>query len=315
MAAGSLIGAVGLVGLAYAADPVSFLIVWAVLGIAMATGLYTPAFSSLGRIFGAEARRPITTLTLIGGFASTVSWPATYFFIEAAGVRGTFLIYAALLALVAAPLHAFALPRHHAHSRPAAPDKISPTQKPLPARGTIFLLVAAAFAAYAFVPSALGAHMLAIFDRMGLEPRTVVLIGMLFGPAQVAARLCEFFFAREVHPLLIARGAAILMLVAFLLLALFGASPLVAAAFAILFGACNGLITIATGTVPLALFGAEGYGRLLGRIGGPSRLLQAVAPLAIAFAIERYSDPAALSIIAAFAAVALLCFLFIRHPA
>ena len=138
MAAGSLIGAAGLVGLAFAADPVSFLIVWAVLGVAMAAGLYTPAFSSLGRIFGAEARRPITTLTLIGGFASTLSWPATYFLIEAAGVRGTFLIYAALLALVAAPLHAFALPRHHAHSRPAAPDQIAPTQKPLPARGRDF---------------------------------------------------------------------------------------------------------------------------------------------------------------------------------
>jgi MFS family permease len=315
MAAGSLIGAAGLVGLAYAADAVSYLAVWAVLGVAMAAGLYTPAFSSLGRIFGAEARRPITTLTLIGGFASTLSWPATYFFLGTAGLRDTFLIYAVLLALVAAPLHAFALPRHHAHSRPAAPDKIAPTQKPLAARGTIFLLVAAAFAAYAFVPSALGAHLLAIFDRMGLEPRTVVLIGALFGPAQVAARLCEFFFAREMHPLLIARFSVVLLLAAFTLFLLFGVSTPVAAAFAILFGICNGLITIATGTVPLALFGAEGYGRLLGRIGGPARLLQAAAPLAIAFAIERYSDPIALAIIAAFAAAALVCFLLIRRPA
>lgn len=315
MAAGSLIGAVGLVGLAYAADPLSYLAVWIVLGVAMAAGLYTPAFSSLGRIFGAEARRPITTLTLIGGFASTVSWPATYFFIETAGLRGTLLIYAALLAAVAAPLHAFALPRHHAASRPAAPDKIAPTQKPLPARGTIFLLVAAAFAAYAFVPSALAAHLLAIFDRMGLDARTAVLIGMLFGPAQVAARLCEFFFAREMHPLLIARFSVALLLAAFALLLLLGVSTPLAAAFAILFGICNGLITIATGTVPLALFGAEGYGRLLGRIGGPARLLQAAAPLAIAFAIERYSDLVALAIIAAFAAAALLCFLLIRRPA
>jgi MFS family permease len=315
MAAGSLIGAAGLVGLAYAADPVAYLLIWVVLGVAMAAGLYTPAFSSLGRIFGAEARRPITTLTLIAGFASTVSWPTTYFLIEKVGLRGTFLIYAALLALVAAPLHAFALPRHHAHSRPAAPDKIAPTQQPLPARGTIFLLVAAAFAAYAFVPSALGAHMLAIFDRMGLEPRTVVLIGMLFGPAQVAARLCEFFFAREMRPLLIVRFSVALLLAAFALLLLLGVSTPVAAAFAILFGVCNGLITIATGTVPLALFGAEGYGRLLGRIGGLSRLLQAIAPLTIAFAAERLSDPTALAIIAAFAAVALFCFLLIRRPA
>ena len=133
--------------------------------------------------------------------------------------------------------------------------------------------------------------MLAIFDHMALEPRTVVVIGMLFGPARVAARLCEFLFTREVHPLLIARGAAVLMLVAFLLLALFGVSPLVAAAFAILFGACNGLITIATGTVPLALFGAGATAACSAVWVAPSRLLQAAAPLAIAIVIERYLRP------------------------
>ena len=113
---------------------------------------------------------------------------------------------------------------------------------------------------------------------------------------------------------MIARFSVALLLAAFALLLLLGVSIPVAAAFAILFGVCNGLITIATGTVPLALFGAEGYGRLLGRIGGPARLLQAIAPLAVAFAIERFSDPVALVIIAAFAAVALLCFLLIRRP-
>jgi hypothetical protein len=313
MAAGSLIGAAGLLGLAFASDRVSYLAVWIVLGVAMAAGLYTPAFSTLGRIFGSAARRPITTLTLIAGFASTVSWPSTYFLLERAGLRGTFLIYAALLAFVAAPLHAFALPRGHAASRPAAPDRIAPSQTPLPARGTIFLLVAVAFAAYAFVPSALGAHMLAILDRMGLAAGTAVALGALFGPSQVAARLVEFFFAREVHPLTIARLAVGLLIAAFLLLAVFGLSVPIAAAFVVMFGACNGLITIATGTVPLALFGAEGYGRLLGRIGGPSRALQAVAPLAIAFVAERFSDPVALVVVAGFGALALLCFLLIRR--
>ena len=82
-----------------------------VLGVAMSANLYDSAFATLGRIFGAAARRPITALTLAGGFASTVSWPATHFLIEAVGWRGTYLVYAALLACVSAPLHAFALPR------------------------------------------------------------------------------------------------------------------------------------------------------------------------------------------------------------
>ena len=91
-------------------------------------------------------------MTLIGGFASTLSWPTTYFFIETAGLHGTFLIYPALLALVTTPLHAFVLPRHHPHPHPATPDRDRADTEALPARGRIFLLVAAAFAAYAFVP-------------------------------------------------------------------------------------------------------------------------------------------------------------------
>jgi MFS family permease len=87
-----------------------------VLGVAMAASLYDPAFATLGRIFGGKARAPITTLTLAGGFASTVSWPATQFLIDAIGWRGAYLVYAALLALVAAPLHAFALPRGRVRS-------------------------------------------------------------------------------------------------------------------------------------------------------------------------------------------------------
>ena len=121
MPVGSLLAALGLVGLVYADHPVTYLAVWMLLGAAIAASLYDPAFATLGRIFGAVARSPITALTLAGGFASTVSWPATHLLIEASGWRGTYLVYAALLALVAAPLHAFALPRTRADptARPA----------------------------------------------------------------------------------------------------------------------------------------------------------------------------------------------------
>src|SRR5580704_8411887 len=99
MPAGSLIGALGLVGLVHARHPVAYFAVWTALGLAMSASLYDPAFATLGRVFGAAARRPITALTLAGGFASTVSWPATHVLIEAVGWRGTYLVYAALLAL------------------------------------------------------------------------------------------------------------------------------------------------------------------------------------------------------------------------
>jgi MFS family permease len=315
MTAGSLICALGLVGLAMTTNWISYLAVWIVLGAGLAASLYDPAFATLGRIFGAATRRPITLLTLAGGFASTVGWPTTHLLLEQIGWRGTYLVYAALLAAVCAPLHALALPRSRATT---APPTVNPTQQGQPAlppsTGTLFLLVALAFGAYAFVPAALSAHLLAIFQRSGITPAHVILIGALFGPAQVLARICELAFGRNLHPLYVARAAMALLLAAFAVLALAGFSFITAAAFALMFGAANGLVTIARGAVPLALFGPAGYGRLIGRLSAPWMLMQSVAPLVLAFVAERSSDPVALTVVAGFVAAALACFMVIRRP-
>jgi MFS family permease len=315
MTAGSLAGAAGLVLIVHATNPALYVISWIVLGLAMGANLYDSAFATLGRIFGAEARRPITALTLAGGFASTVSWPATYSLINAVGWRNTYLIYAALFVCVAAPLHAFALPRMRAQTAPPSnPDGPAPAAT-LPARGLPFFLVACALTAYAFVPSGLSSHLLAIFNRSGIDAATAVTIGAMFGPAQVGARLIEFMFGRNVHPLSIARGALAALLCAFAMLAAFGCSTPTAAVFALVFGGANGLITIVRGALPLTLFGASGYGALIGRLAAPFMLMQAAAPLVMAFVVERASDPAALALAASFAAVGFISFLAIRRPA
>jgi len=322
MPCGSLIGAAGLVGLVFAQSAYAYYAAWMVLGIAMASSLYDPAFATLGRIFGRAARAPVTTLTLAAGFASTVSWPVTQILIDHVGWRGAYLVYAALLAALAAPLHAFALPRQRmlgdAAGKPDEQQQTKPSgTKPdsLSPHGITFVLVATAFSAYAFVPSALSAQLLAIFERLGLKPETVVAIGMLFGPAQVFARICELAFARHTHPLWIARFSVGLLVMAFALLMLLHFSAPLAACFALMYGMANGLMTIARGTLPLSLFGASGYGRLMGRIGGPFLVVQAVAPVCISYVNESTSDRAGLALAAAFAAAALLCFALIRRPA
>ena len=314
MTVGSLIGALGLVLIGYANHPIAYYAVWVVLGVAMSANLYDSAFATLGRIFGAGARRPITALTLAGGFASTVGWPTTHFLIEAVGWRGTYLVYALLLACISAPLHAFALPRERYEADTAKKADGKAPAKILPPHGLPFILVASAFAAYAFVPSGLSAHLLAIFARSGIDAGTVVWIGALFGPAQVGARLIEFSFGRNLHPLWVIRFALSVLLCAFVMIAVLGISVPVAAAFALLFGGANGLVTITRGAVPLALFGASGYGRLMGRLAGPFLVMQAAAPLVMAFVVERASDASALALAAGFAAIGLVCFIVIRRP-
>lgn len=314
MTAGSLVSALGLAGLALAQSRPMYLTAWVVLGAGLGGSLYDPAFATLGRIFGIEARRAITILTLAGGFASTAGWPTTHLLLGEIGWRGTYLVYAALMAGICAPLHAFALPRSRAAT--AAPPPGAKAGAPVPSkqRGLLFVLVTAAFTAYAFVPSGLSAHLLAIFNRAGIDSATVVFIGTLFGPAQVIARVVELAFGRSIHPLLVGRAAMAILVLAFVLLALLGISAPVAAAFALMFGAANGLITITRGALPLALFGAEGYGALMGRISGFWLVMQAAAPLVMAFVAERASDPAALALTAAFAVVALACFAAIKRP-
>jgi MFS family permease len=315
MTCGSLGGALGLVLITHAANPIAYYAVWMLLGVSMAASLYDAAFASLGRIFGMGARRPITALTLAGGFASTVSWPVTHLLIESIGWQGSYIVYAAVLALINAPLHAFLLPRQRVEAEPAAAGPVAKPAKIVPAKGLTFVLVASAFATYAFVPSGLSAHLLAIFQRNGIDAATAVWIGALFGPAQVLARLIEFSFGRDVHPLWVARFAYGALLVAFALLALTGISTPVAAVFALMFGGANGLTTIARGAVPLALFGASGYGRLMGRLAAPFLIVQSAAPLVMAFVVERFSDAAALALAAAFAMVAFICAMAIRRPA
>jgi MFS family permease len=312
MAAGSLLGAAGLAVLPFVTHPVVYYVVWVALGIAMAANLYDPAFATLTRIFGADARKQITLLTLMGGFASTVSWPATHLLLGVTDWRGTYFIYAAVMALVVAPLHAFAIPR----TKAKAPAPVEGAKMPavLASKGLIFALVACAFATFMFAQSGMLTHMLLIYERMGVDRATAVAIGALFGPAQVAARICELAVARHTHPLNVARFAAGLLISAFAIFAVFGISAVTAAVFVLLFGAANGLMTIARGTLPLALFGPKGYGHLVGRLAAPALAVQAAAPIAMALVIERVSDPAALALTAGFIVVALVCFLCIPRP-
>lgn len=315
MSLGALAGALGYVLLAVADHPLAYLACWLPVGVAMSSTLYDPAFTTLARIFGSSARRQITFVTFAGGFASTVGWPATHFLLEHVGWRGAYLAFAAILAGVVAPLHAFALPRIVAPApAPVMPHSGAIPAAPMRPEGRPFILLATAFALYAFILSGVTSNLLAMLGRGGLDAGTVVMIGALFGPAQVASRLADFTLAGRTHPLWIARGAVTIMAVAFALLAFVGVTTSVAAIFAIACGAANGVMTIARGALPLLMFGAQGYGRVIGRIARPALFVQALSPTVVASAVERFSDRAVLETAVAGTVMVLGCFVAIRAP-
>src|SRR5205823_13625544 len=106
-----------------------------------------------------------------------------------------------------------------------------------------------------------------------------VVAAALVGPAQVAARIVEFGLMRRTHPLISARIAAVLHPIGAALLGALG--PFGVMVFALLHGAGNGMITIAKGTLPLAIFGPHGFGLRSGvlSVTGPDHPIDSALPL------------------------------------
>jgi MFS family permease len=269
----------GLLVLAAAHGPAMLFAAWAVLGVGMALGLYDAGFAALTALYGTEARGPITGITLLAGFASTVSWPLSTVLNDALGWRETLLVWAALNIVIGLPLNLLLpVPSHAARHVRGAPPVIG--WKPY---REMFLL-AFVFAAAWFVTGAMAAHLPRLLERAGATPLAAIAAAALVGPAQVAARLVEFLVLRRGHPLVSARFAAALHPLGAATLVLFG--PPAATAFAVLYGAGNGLLTIARGTVPLAVFGPHGYGERTGLLGAPARAAQAFAPLVFGLLLD-----------------------------
>jgi MFS family permease len=281
LALSALVFALGLALLAIAASLPMLFLAWAVIGVGMGIGLYESAFSTLAGIYGAGARSPITGITLIAGFASTVSWPLTAWIEAEQGWRIACWMWVGAQILIALPL-AMILPPG-TQTAPAS-DTASDSAEKGPPR-LAYLLLGFVFAVTWFNSTAMAAHLPRLLEAAGASTTVAVAAGALIGPAQVGARMVEFGLLRNMHPLVIAKLAAIAHPVgAGLLMATGGIG---AYAFALLHGAGNGILTIAKGTLPLALFGPVGYGLRQGLLNAPARALQAAAPLAFGFALER----------------------------
>ncbi|EKS29507.1 MFS transporter [Afipia felis] len=315
MSVGALVGAAGLVLLPLAPNYIVYVLAWILIGLAISSCLYDPAFTTLTRIYGMASRGPITVVTFSGGLASTVGWPFMHFLIEHFGWKSVFFTWAAVLALLIAPLHWFALPRRKAQMKTAvaAADEPAAKKRFVKPHGWSFFLMAAGFAGHAFALSGTTTHLLPILQRGGLDPGLAVTIGAMFGPAQLVTRFADFASKGRLHPVWVARFSMCTMAAAFSVLAFAGIETLHAIIFAILFGAANGVMTIARGALPLATFGPTGYGRVVGRISRPGQITQALSPFILAFVIDRWSDQAALEIIIMAIALALLSFSLLRR--
>jgi hypothetical protein len=273
---------------------------WVLIGMGMGSGLYDAVFAALSRMYGSEARGPITNLTLFGGFASTVCWPLSAFMIEQFGWRSACFIYAAIHLFVMLPLQAAVVGPVRTVEKPHITPKAAADASRINNEALIFALLALVLSIAAGIGSIVVVHLLIFLQARGVDFATAVSLGTIFGPAQVGARVVESLFGKRYHPIWTMIASCTLMAAGLLLL--FGAVPALILVI-LLYGAGYGISWIGRGTLPLALFGPMRFPRLMGKLAFPSLIVQALAPLAGALLLEAKGANATIGVLMLFALI------------
>ncbi len=312
--ASTVLLAAGLCLLALTPSIPVYLAAWVLIGTGMGAGLYDPAFATLGRLYGETARSAITTLTLFGGFASTVCWPLSAFLVTHLGWRGTCFAYAAFYLAVLLPIYYATLPREAGPSQLPPAPVTPPIDAPAPLvvqTRLLFVLLAVAITLSAMISTLLSVHLLTILQSRGVSLAAAVALGALVGPSQVGARTIEFFIARYHHPIWTKLVST--LLVALGVSALWASLPILALPL-VFYGAGIGLESIARGTLPLVLFAGPRYAATVGRLAMPSLMAQAAAPSIGAVLLNSYGVGGTLATLTVVAAVnfALACAIFMH---
>lgn len=291
MAIGSVAAALALAACALAPSGLAF--VPALLAIEIASTLvqYSAAFPLLVQRHPRTAQRSIVYLTLIAGFASTIFWPLTTWLHGFLTWQQVYLVFALLHVVLCFPIHMWMSRRTTIRQAEAADVEATHPHSPLQGtlspevRGKGFLFMAVAFALQSFISSAVLVHMLPMLSALGLGLAGVA-VGALFGPSQVASRFINMIFGAGLSQLSLAIISAGLLPVALILLLATAPSFAGAMLFAVLFGMGNGLYSIVGGTLPLVLFGAQGYGARQGQITSVRLIVGSVAPFAFALMMQ-----------------------------
>lgn len=303
-ASGVVVGA-GLLLVANAHSLQVFLLAWVVIGVGMAIGLYEALFATLGALYAERAGRAITGITLISGFATTITWPLVAYAIDQFGWRVTCTAYALMLIVAVAPLYLWVLPAgpHGATSKPvAAATDVSVDRR-------LYLLLMWIFAFGAIIMTAVSVQLVAVLQGLGHSLATAIALSALLGPSQVASRVLQIV-ARKRHPIWTALVSSVLVAVGVALVAL---APGATALGLLLYGCGNGLRAIVRGLLPLALLPPAQYVALMGKMSRPSLIGQALTPLVGGYLLQQFGAMAVLATLAALAVVNVVLVLLVMR--
>ena len=292
MTLGTVFVSAGLFALAHVHGQAAYLAVWAFLGLGMRLCLYDAAFAALVQVAPSRGRKAISYLTLFGAFASSVFWVVGHTLNAQVGWRQTLVLFALINLVVCLPLHWLGLARRET-AEAAGPTGAATADVDGPplegrARSVAIVLFALIMSLHGFVFGVISVQLVPMLEAAGLATAAAVWVASMKGVAQFGGRVVEISFARNLRAITVARIAVgVLPPSLLLLLAGTGSLPLIVA-FTLLMGASQGVITIVRGAVPLVLFGAKGYGAVLGVIATPILIVNAASPTVFAWIVDRW---------------------------
>jgi MFS family permease len=313
MAVGSLAYALSLVVLAFCQGPVVYLLAWAGIGLASTLALNVPASIALAQLAGPRARQAIAVLAIIGGFASTVFWPLGGALAALVGWRGTVLIYAAMHALVCAPIHFFTLPKSPPTPAPAAATPAGGGGLPAEERPRAFLLLNITLSFGAFVFTGFILHVIDILRGLGHPPASALFLASLIGPSQVGIRIIELAFGHRYSFMASAVMGSAMLPFGLGLMLIDGRNWAIALVCILAYGISNGLKAVQRATLPLALFGRGQFGAYMGRLALPQGVLSAAAPTVLAAILDRLGAQGALWVTFAFGMTSLIAMILLAR--
>jgi hypothetical protein len=298
MTLGTALVSAGLLALAHVRSEAAYLAVWVFLGLGMRLCLYDAAFAALVQVAPSRGRIAISYLTLFGAFASSVFWVIGHVLNEQIGWRQTLTLFALINLAVCLPLHWLGLARRETTEGAAAPAGVPPASPDGPpleggARSVAIVLFALIMSLNGFVFGVISVQLVPLLEAAGLATAAAVWVASMKGVAQFGGRVVEIFFARNLRAITVGRIAVGILPTSLLLLLTGGGSLPMLVAFTLMMGASQGVITIVRGAVPLALFGAQGYGALLGVIATPVLVVNAASPTVFAAIVDRWGWGAA----------------------
>jgi len=292
MTLGTVLVSIGLFALSHTRSEPVYLVVWAFLGLGMRLCLYDAAFAALVQVAPSRGRQAISYLTLFGAFASSVFWVVGHALEEQLGWRQTLVVFALINLVICLPLHWFGLARREPERRAGSAGDAATSPGGPPLEGTTRSIAIALFALImslnGFVFGVISVQLVPLLEAAGLATAAAVWVASLKGVAQFGGRIVEIVFARNLRAITVGRIAIGILPPALALLLVGTKSLPMVVAFTLLMGASQGVITIVRGAVPLALFGARGYGAVLGLIATPVLVVNAASPTVFAWIVDRW---------------------------